>query len=235
MRLVTRLNVVALLCILALIMSLVAAVTPGPQGLQGEPGVQGVLGVPGTAGAAGPSGTTGPPGPVGPRGSAGLDGASGADGTSFTWCGDWAYSATYVVYDVVRRGGSSYVCVLDNKNHKPPNSKYWDLMASAGEAGAIGPAGVITGLDPGSLYVTPYSVEPGGTITVYGVGITYAPTFWLYYIDGSWTQLTAVTSYSRNRYSVAYTIPIGTASGLVEVAVKDAAGTTHTTVPLMIE
>lgn len=69
-----RPNILALLCIAALITSIVAAVTPGPLGPQGEigpAGVQGALGEVGSAGPPGPTGPIGPKGPAGPKGDKG--------------------------------------------------------------------------------------------------------------------------------------------------------------------
>jgi len=135
MKLVTRLNVVALLCILALIMSTVAITTPGPQGPQGEPGPSGVQGVAGVPGMAGTAGTTGARGPIGPTGPKGLDGTDGADGTGFVWRGTWSSSKAYTVGDVVSRSGSSYICILDSVKQCPPSSDYWNLMALKGDRG----------------------------------------------------------------------------------------------------
>lgn len=63
-------------------------------------------------------------------------GTDGADGAGFTFWGDWNSSHSYVVNDVVVDGGSSYICVLANLNHEPPNPTFWNLFASSGVAGS---------------------------------------------------------------------------------------------------
>ena len=82
----TRVNWTAVLCIAALVLSVVAMITPGPVGPQGEAGPQGVQGEQGVMGPIGPRGEQGPQGlqgaqgPVGPQGASGLPGEPGLQG-----------------------------------------------------------------------------------------------------------------------------------------------------------
>ncbi|WP_247337463.1 carbohydrate-binding protein [Bradyrhizobium sp. 147] len=70
---------------------------------------------------------------------------------AFQLTGAWSGATAYEVGDVVTLSGSSYVCVLDHTNHTPPNTTYWQLLASKGDTGATGavpygtPAAWVTG------------------------------------------------------------------------------------------
>jgi len=81
-----RVNWTAILCIAALVLSVVAMITPGPVGPQGEAGPQGIQGEQGVMGPMGPRGEQGPQGlqgsqgPVGPQGASGLPGEPGLPG-----------------------------------------------------------------------------------------------------------------------------------------------------------
>lgn len=55
---------------------------------------------------------------------------------AFQFRGAWNSGTAYAVGDVVTLSGSSYVCVLDHTNHTPPNTTYWQLLASVGSTGA---------------------------------------------------------------------------------------------------
>ena len=48
--------------------------------------------------------------------------------TGFNFQGEWTNSVTYKPGDVVRRGGYSYIAVLDGVNQAPPNLTYWQLL-----------------------------------------------------------------------------------------------------------
>ena len=50
--------------------------------------------------------------------------------TGFNFQGEWTSSATYKPGDVVRRGGYSYISILDGVNQAPPNLTYWELLNS---------------------------------------------------------------------------------------------------------
>lgn len=52
------------------------------------------------------------------------------------FAGAWSGATDYTVGDVVTLSGSSYVCVLEHTNHTPPNTTYWQLLASKGTDGA---------------------------------------------------------------------------------------------------
>ncbi|TGN80570.1 hypothetical protein EOW77_0028180 [Bradyrhizobium yuanmingense] len=60
---------------------------------------------------------------------------------AFQLKGAWSGATAYIVGDVVVLNGSSYVCVLDHTNHTPPNTTYWQLLASKGADGADGADG----------------------------------------------------------------------------------------------
>ncbi|WP_314960952.1 hypothetical protein [Bradyrhizobium cosmicum] len=55
--------------------------------------------------------------------------------------GAWSGATAYTVNDVVTLSGSSYACVLDHTNHTPPDTTYWQLLASKGDQGIPGPTG----------------------------------------------------------------------------------------------
>lgn len=58
-----------------------------------------------------------------------------------TWQGAWNSATSYAVDDAVSSGGSSYICILANTNHAPPNATYWNVLASKGDTGATGATG----------------------------------------------------------------------------------------------
>ncbi len=82
----------------------------------------------------GATGPTGPAstvtGPTGPTGSAGM-----------VWKGPWVFSTSYVPGDVVSSAGISYICILSNSNHIPPDPTYWEVVAEKGDTGAAGSTG----------------------------------------------------------------------------------------------
>lgn len=53
----------------------------------------------------------------------------------FNNTGAWLSTTEYHPYDVVTRGGSSYVCIKTHKAQEPPNATYWDVLAEKGAAG----------------------------------------------------------------------------------------------------
>ncbi|MFK4507082.1 hypothetical protein LPJ38_26815 [Bradyrhizobium daqingense] len=69
----------------------------------------------------------------------------------FVLTGAWDSGTDYVVGDVVTLGGSSYVCVFDHTNHTPPNTTYWQLLASKGDTGATGATGATGPAGPGDM------------------------------------------------------------------------------------
>ena len=58
-----------------------------------------------------------------------------------SWLGAWDASTAYVVDDAVSYSGSSYICTEAHTNHVPPNTSYWDVLASKGDTGATGATG----------------------------------------------------------------------------------------------
>lgn len=72
----------------------------------------------------------------------GPQGPQGDRGPSFTnWSRAWSSSTAYQVNDAVTSNGSSYICILAHTNQAPPNSTYWDILASKGDTGATGATG----------------------------------------------------------------------------------------------
>lgn len=98
-----------------------------------SPGEWGLM-VEGGTGPAGLDGPTGPEGPTGP---------TGPSGVGFTWQGEFSTETTYIVNDVVRYEGKSYVSkAIANLNLLPPVSPgEWDLMVESGPTGPTGPSG----------------------------------------------------------------------------------------------
>lgn len=143
---------------------------PGPEGEAGPPGAagsEGPIGPTGANGATGPAGIEGPTGPpsnvpgptgsqgstgpqgiAGPTGATGAAGADGADGlVGATWRGDFSYSNSYAVRDIVFDpvSGSSYVCIVADPtpSSRPEESAAkWTLVASVGAVGPTGPQGL---------------------------------------------------------------------------------------------
>ena len=62
------------------------------------------------------------------------------------FAGAWSGATAYTVGDVVTLNGSSYVCVLEHTNHTPPNTTYWQLLASKGDTGSTGATGDSNGI-----------------------------------------------------------------------------------------
>ena len=75
-------------------------------------------------GAQGPTGPTGPTGPVG-----------------MNWTGAWSSTTAYAVGDGVYQNGSSYICTVANTNEPPPDTSFWNELASEGATGPTGPTG----------------------------------------------------------------------------------------------
>lgn len=53
--------------------------------------------------------------------------------TGFRFAGDWgddSSSQDYLVGDVVRLGGYTYLCIEDHQNQMPPNATYWERLNS---------------------------------------------------------------------------------------------------------
>ncbi|MEY9358938.1 hypothetical protein ABH994_001659 [Bradyrhizobium yuanmingense] len=63
---------------------------------------------------------------------------------AFRLTGAWSGATAYAVGDVVTLTGSSYVCVLDHTNQAPPNTTYWQLLASKGADGVDGAAATVS-------------------------------------------------------------------------------------------
>lgn len=109
------------------------AAMPGPQGPAGPLGAKGETG---------PQGATGI---QGPRGETGATGVAGSSGLSFTWRGAWTDSTAYEARDVVSHQGSSYMAITSNTDVEPQTSPSdWELVASRGAAGAVGPPGLVS-------------------------------------------------------------------------------------------
>lgn len=86
---------------------------------------------------------------------------------AFQLLGAWSGATAYAAGDVVTLSGSSYVCVLAHTNHTPPNTTYWQLLASVGSTGAAAwtaPAAWIT--------ATAYVAGPPASVVTQG-GETY--------------------------------------------------------------
>ena len=51
--------------------------------------------------------------------------------TGFRFAGEWGDDSSaedYLVGDVIRHGGFTYVCIEDNNNQEPPNATYWEKL-----------------------------------------------------------------------------------------------------------
>ncbi|MFK4507152.1 carbohydrate-binding protein [Bradyrhizobium daqingense] len=81
----------------------------------------------------------------------------------FNLTGAWDSGTDYVVGDVVSLDGASYVCVLDHTNHTPPNTTYWQLLASKGDAGATGAKGDVAGIKL-TYSTTTADADPGAGV-----------------------------------------------------------------------
>jgi hypothetical protein len=138
----------------------------GPQGIQGTQGVQGVQGP------TGPTGPAGPTGPQGPQGDQGPTGATGPQGAGFIWAGAWVTATAYVLNDVVESGGSSYTCILGHTSSASDepgvgvnSSTYWNLVASKGDTGTAGAAGV----NATPITAIGYAINGNGNVISTGV------------------------------------------------------------------
>lgn len=88
----------------------------------------GLVSCTGEQGDRGPAGPEGDPGPPGPDCEPCEPGPPG-----LVWLGDWDPSTDYAATDAVQHSGSAYVCILQHINQRPPNSSFWDVLASGGE------------------------------------------------------------------------------------------------------
>ncbi len=59
----------------------------------------------------------------------------------FTWRSNWASTTAYIFADIVYHSGSTYRCKLAHTNQTPPNTTYWDVVASKGGDGLNGTDG----------------------------------------------------------------------------------------------
>ena len=158
----------------------------GPQGVQGSVGAtgpQGIVGAIGPQGLVGATGLQGVVGTIGPRGTPGLNGLTGTngingtDGRGFTFRGAFDASTNYSPYDVVTYNGSSYDAraIIAPSTSTPDLNAQWQLMASAGVAGAngaIGPQGLFGATGPqGTIGAT----GPQGATGLQGVIGTSGP------------------------------------------------------------
>ena len=50
--------------------------------------------------------------------------------TGFRFIGDWLIGTAYLVGDVVRLGGYTYLCTTNSTGHRPPNVSYWQRLNS---------------------------------------------------------------------------------------------------------
>jgi hypothetical protein len=79
--------------------------------------------------------------------------------------GTWVGTATYNPGDVVTLTGVSYICLLQNVQHKPSSqSRFWAILDAAGATGATGPAG------PQGAAGPPGAVGPSGPAGAQGPG-----------------------------------------------------------------
>lgn len=144
----------------------------GIQGIQGLQGIQGIPGTPGADGANGAPGSVWYSGAGAPGAGLGLNGdfylnttngdvyekaggawgvitnitgptgAAGADGLSIVWHGAYDNGHAYIVNDAVSYLGSSYICIVNSTGNLPTDAGFWNLLASKGDTGAAGPAGI---------------------------------------------------------------------------------------------
>jgi microcystin-dependent protein len=95
-----------------------------------------------------------------------LQASAGAAGRSLLWRGVWGSAISYNPYDAVYSGGSSYISKTNNQNKTPvSNPSDWDLLASVGGAGPVGPLG---GLPVGSIIDYAGDTEPDGWLFCIG-------------------------------------------------------------------
>lgn len=68
--------------------------------------------------------------------------AKGADGKSLNWRGEWVSSGVYAVNDIVRFGGSAYIChKIPMLGANPTYTEFWSVLAEKGDKGADGKDG----------------------------------------------------------------------------------------------
>ncbi len=65
-----------------------------------------------------------------------------------TWRGAWLTMTPYRVNDLVSKGGSVYIALLDSNSVSPPNAANWAVFAAKGAAGAAGMPGAIGPVGP---------------------------------------------------------------------------------------
>lgn len=75
----------------------------------------------------------------------GIQGPQGLKGMN--WRGPWAIGTSYAVDDAVFHAGSAYVAIAVNTASQPPSTN-WDLVASKGDTGAVGPTGATGAVGP---------------------------------------------------------------------------------------
>lgn len=97
---------------------------------------------------------------------------------AFQLKGAWDSGTAYTVGDVVTLSGSSYVCVLDHTNHTPPNTTYWQLLASKGDTGATGATGAAgtngtNGAGYGGTSTTSRTIGAGSQVFTTQPGLAY--------------------------------------------------------------
>lgn len=88
---------------------------------------------------------------------------------AFQLKGAWSGATAYTVGDVVALSGSSYTCVLDHTNHTPPNTTYWQLLASIGNTGNTGP----TGAGYGGTSTTSLAITVASKVFTTQAGLAY--------------------------------------------------------------
>jgi hypothetical protein len=133
---------------------------------------QGVQGLSGLTGLDGPQGPQGSQGPQGPQGIQGVDGIGGSVGPlGLNYVGIWNAINYYNLNDVVNYKGSSYFCVSpiagNPSNLDPVGNPNWNLLASKGDRGAVG----IAGIQGPSI---PSGISTGDTIYWNGVSNVYS-------------------------------------------------------------
>jgi hypothetical protein len=80
---------------------------------------------------------------------------------------------SYVAFDVVTSGGSSYVCIAPTTGNAPPNPTYWVVLAAKGEQGDQGDTGPAAWTAPAAwATATAYVAGPPASVVVQG-GETY--------------------------------------------------------------
>lgn len=68
--------------------------------------------------------------------------------------GAWSVDANYVVGDVVSFGTTSYIAIVENNGHSPPNATYWMVSGGKGDTGEISVGTVTTGAAGSSVAIT---------------------------------------------------------------------------------